>query len=234
MASTDVGQLEVCLPSKKPPVDISSLTVTNVLSQADFDAAIDLRWRAYGKHYPNDFKTQEDATDKFDTAGNCVLLLAKDSCGTPVGSLRVLNHNYGSIELDTYINIRGIVNNYKNNAAEFTRFSVPSNADSKIIKLALLRAGFQLCQDNQIPTMIAWVKDSAKRLYDSLFFQSIGDAGVFAHAKLGGKRHTTMLIDLPSVMRKYCESHHPLYKFFCLEKHSNIDVGLITEPIHSA
>lgn len=93
----------------RPTVDIGGLTVTNAVSQEDFDAIINLRWKAYSKHYPGAFRTQKDAIDNFDYASNCTLLLARDLQGIPVGSLRVLNHNYGSIELDTYIDIRRTV-----------------------------------------------------------------------------------------------------------------------------
>ena len=208
--------------SVQPTINLSGLAVSNALSQADLDAVIEVRRRAYGKHYPHHFVTCNDALDQYDMASNCVHLLARDECGTPVGSMRILDRRAGGIELDEFVNVQSLLSDVETTGAEFTRLAVPSSPRSKTIKLALWKAGYQFCLNNRNHAIIAWSKSAATRDYKMLQFRELGVKGTFRHPKLGGCEHRTLVLDLLHVEDLFRAINHPLYNLFFVQHHAGI------------
>ncbi len=200
-------------------IDIHNIAVRKAIAGIDYEKALSVRWAGYGKY----FTDQAMINDRFDAQKNCTLLLATDARNdSPIGTLRILDRQVGSIELDQFLDVGQLIPADGHPIAEATRFSVPISPSAHIIKLALWKAFWLYCCSNGIHTMLIWTRQSAARDYKRLFFSSVGSSGVFAHPLLGNIEHHTYILDVESAIRCYEDTNHPLYTFFVRDAHPQI------------
>lgn len=200
-------------------IDIRNIVVRKATTSMDHEKALSIRWAGYGKYFTDRAKIN----DRFDAQKNCTLLLATDARNdNPIGTLRILDRQTGSIELDQFLDVGSLIYAEGHPNAEATRFSVPATPSAHIIKLALWKAFWLYCCSHGIRTMLIWTRQSAARDYKRLLFSSVGSPGVFVHPLLGDIEHHTYIMDIESAIRCYEDTSHPLYTFFVLDVHPKI------------
>lgn len=199
--------------------DFRTIHVQRAVKAEDIEKAYFLRWSGYKRYFPDPMHV----TDDLDLCDHAVLLLATRSDGTPLGTLRILDGRLGPIEVDIlHVDCRKLLPPKRFPVAEAGRFSVPRCHDSRWIKLALWKAYYSYCIDNDVRTMLVTVRLNAGRDYKSLLFEHLGKVGEFSHRVLSHRMHETWVFDVPSGAERYKAARHPLFTFFCLEDHPNI------------
>ncbi len=202
------------------PVPKINIFVRRAQTCEDLEKVFEVRWQGYKKYY----SCKDENTDNFDFSPQAILLLAEDEHHNPVGTLRILDRRYGSIELDKFIDVDSLLSEDEKSCIEVTRFSIPKHPDSKSIKLLLWKGLLLYCQINRINSIIKSVRPCAARAYRTLLFENVGPAGIYNHTLLGNLEHHTYKLNIVKkrdLMKHYNRS---LYDFFFVEDHRNINV----------
>lgn len=192
--------------------------VRRARADADLDAALHLRWRGYRKYFADD----QDPRDGFDEAPGCLILLAEDDAGTPLGTLRVLDRRLGPVELDRFIDLDALVPATRQPLGEVTRLSIPRHPHALWIKWALWKTVYRYGQAQGLRAIVLSVRPAAARAYRALDYEWLGAAGDYRHPELGGLPHQTFLCDLDTLHARYRASAHPMYRFGFLTAHPEL------------
>lgn len=197
------------------------LRIRRAKTDEDIEKVYDVRWRGYKKYFP----CRSACIDERDRAPNSVLLLAETTCcGTPVGTLRILDGASGPVELERFIHVSSVLAPDECPCAEATRFSVPFNPLAKQIKYFLWKAFFLYCGQHHIPTMLISVRPPAAKDYEFLMFQDVGSDGEYTHPELGNKPHRTYKMSVRRARELFEEHRHPLLNFMFCEHHGCISI----------
>ncbi len=162
-------------------------------------------------------------SDEYDYASNATLFLAEDDKKNPVGTMRILDRRYGQIELDKFIKITSLLTDQDKECVEVSRLWVPKHLKSKLIKFLLWKTAFRYCQINQLITILISIRPSSARFYQRLFFfEPTGPGGIFKNPLLENLEYHIYKSDLSRTMELLKTTKHPLYDFFCIEKHPDL------------
>jgi hypothetical protein len=183
-----------------------------------------VRWEGYKKY----FKSEEENMDEHDFSSETTLLLAEDRHHNPVGTMRILDRRYGSIELDKFVNLNSFLSEGERVCIEATRFSIPKHPQSKLIKLLLWKSLLLYCQINHIDTILMSVRPAAARSYQCLLFENVGPSGAYRHSLLKNLEHQTYKCNISDRKKVIKKVNWPLYHFFFIEDHSNINTDYFT------
>lgn len=198
------------------PTDLTGLIFRIAHTDLEREAVIDCRWKGYKKY----FHSREQCKDKYDE--RAVLYMCLDAVsGDVLGCLRVVSRLKSRLELEEYFDISSLVKNGLV-VAEVSRFSIPKSRQSPSIKLGLWKLLYLDSIRKGYTHLIVWVKRSARRNYEYLFFEDYPRQNTFVHTVLHGLTHYVMTFDIANSTQKYRSSHHPLYTFFCEKDHSQI------------
>ena len=202
------------------PVPKMNIFIRRAQTCEDLEKVFEVRWQGYKKYY----SCKDDISDNFDFSPQAILLLAEDEYHTPVGTLRILDRRYGSIELDTFIDVDSLLSEEEKWCIEATRFAIPKHPDSKLIKQLLWKSLLLYCQINRMNIIIKSVRPHAARAYRALLFDNVGPEGIYNHTLLGNLEHHTYKLNIAKkrdIMKQYNRS---LYDFLFVEDHYNINV----------
>lgn len=209
-------------------LDVSDIYVRPALSDEEKEEVFNIRFEGYKKYFSN----RNDVIDNFDTQKNAILLLATNSYGENLGTIRILDRRNGPIELDSFLTLGDICDDrLACSCIEATRFSVPFNKRSKDIKTALYKAYYLYCWNTKAKAGLIWAREGAAREYKWLLFESLGEKGKFKHPQLSNKLHETYILKF--YHEKSWQEKHPLYKIVCLENHPNITLPLTHQLFNS-
>jgi hypothetical protein len=197
-----------------------SVTIRAARTDSDIRTAINVRWQGYKKYEM--FKDPD--LEELDLSSNCTILLAEDSSGVALGTIRILDRRYGPIELDRFINVDDLMPYNPRSVAEATRFSIPVTSRSRIVKHLLWKAYFNYCYENSIDLMLVSVKECAKKDYDFLQFVELKN-GTYTHPSLGNLPHFCFYLETLKALTLYKERNHPMYHFFNEVKFNNIQIS---------
>jgi hypothetical protein len=198
--------------------NLGNIFTRRAQTSADIEKVMEARWAGYRKYFPS----RSEALDRYDHAPNTVLLLATDNQDRPIGTMRLLDGRCGEMEIEQFVNVRELLPKHQLPCAEATRFSVPWQEHSRLIKLALWKAFYSYCICHSINSMVIWIRHGATKDYEHLRFQPIGRNGVFSHPTLGNNEHQTQVLDLTVAAQLYKETNHRFHEFFCVTQHPNI------------
>jgi len=127
----------------------SEIFVDKVTNKEDLDKALSVRSIGYQKYFAN----KTEISDNYDISFHCIILLATDPHGEPLGTIRLLDRRGGKIELDSFLNLDSLLPPDKHPVVEATRFCVPTHPSSKLIKQALWKAYYLYCRYNHIKSV---------------------------------------------------------------------------------
>jgi len=219
-----------CLQGKGAPdraLDLGleeTITVRKAVTVEDMVKVFHVRWEGYKKY----FKSEEENMDEHDFSSETTLLLAEDKHHNPVGTMRILDRRYGSIELDKFVNLNSFLSEGERVCIEATRFSIPKHPQSKLIKLLLWKSLLLYCQINHIDTILMSVRPAAARSYQCLLFENVGPSGAYRHSLLKNLEHQTYKCNISDRKKVIKKVNWPLYHFFFIEDHSNINTDYFT------
>ncbi|MGA1869443.1 MAG: N-acyl amino acid synthase FeeM domain-containing protein [bacterium] len=201
------------------PYDFENIFIRQVGSKEELIQAFQVRWKGYAKY----FHSKREMIDKYDLAPNMTILLAQDEHHNPVGTLRILDRGYGSIELDEYIDVDSLLPQNDKRCAEATRFSIPVHPQAMLIKLFLWKSFLIYCLKNKINTILISGRPAIRRVYKNLLsFDDVGPPGVYYHSLLGNLEHHCFIWNMEK-NRPLLRAHNPsLYDFLFIQYHPSI------------
>ena len=171
-----------------------------VETEEDWEKALEVRWRGYGKYFSGGCKY--DLMDAYDFQPNCTILLAEDEDNNLLATGRFLDRRYGKIELEEFIDVDNVLPESGAPVVEGTRFSIPRHPFSPLIKFASWKVFYTYCKANNVDTGLVSVRAKGGRDYQRLQWDHAGEAGIYYHRLLGGKEHHTYLWNLPTAPKR--------------------------------
>jgi hypothetical protein len=199
-------------------------TIRRVASEADLLKAVAVRHAAYARHLPEFAKTLA-APEACDYDSDAVILLAESKLdGSAMGSTRIQTnvqqplHVEDSVELPLWLMTRRL--------AEVTRLGIEEGRVGRLVKLALIKACFDYCEQNQIEYAVVTGRAPIDRQYEQLLFSDVFPGkGMVNLRHVGNLPHRVMAFEIDTGEARWAEAKHPLLGFFRHTRHPDIDVS---------
>jgi len=199
------------------------LVVARTLAQLADARAV--RASAYGHHVPELAHTMRQP-DPIDLLSHTVVLLARDKAsGAPLGTARIATNARRPLLIErSYVLPDGMRDGH---LAEITRLAVAPAADDRLVKRALMKACYLVCQALQVQKMVIGARSAALiRGYRDLGFECLTqNSGPVPLAHAGGLAHHVLAFDVPSAERVWHAISHPLHTWMVRTFHPDIDVS---------
>ena len=204
-------------------------TIRRVETEDDLLKAVRIRHAAYARHVP-EFARALALPEAADYESDTIVLLAESKIdGTPLGSTRIRTNLFRplgveeSVELPAWLQGRRLV--------EATRLGIDEGRTGRMVKIALIKACFMYCQQNEIEWSVATGRPTVARQYEQLLFSDVFPGqGPIPLQHVGNLEHRVMAFEIETFEARWAAARHPLYKFFFDTQHPDIDVGPKTEP----
>jgi hypothetical protein len=195
-----------------------------IASPAQMDGVIQLRAASYGKHLP-DLGCKLREAEAADFEAGCEVFVATSKLdGTVLGTLRTHANLAQAIPLQYSLKLPQRFHGSR--MVETTRLCVKGNPNSSLVRSALFKALHTYCLAQNVDWMMATGRRPVDRIYDSLYFSDVGDAGVFYPMTFtGGVPHRVMYLAPQAVQPLWHAAQHSLHDFFFATRHSDIDLS---------
>jgi hypothetical protein len=194
-----------------------------IASTEQMEGVIQLRAASYGKHLP-DLGAKLREAEAADYAPGCEVFVATSKLdGTVLGTLRTHANCVDALPLQYSLQLpqrfRG------SRMVETTRLCVKGNPNSSLVRSALFKALHTYCLDQGVDWMLATGRRPVDRIYDSLYFSDVGEAGMFYPMTFtGGVPHRVMYLAPQAVQPLWHAAQHSLHDFFFATQHPDIDL----------
>ncbi len=199
-------------------INAENIFVRKAITDEDLEKVFETRWLGY-QGYLN---SRDEIEDKADFGPNATLFLATNEDDYPIGTMRILDRNYGEIELDSFLEVDPLLSDAEKSCTETTRLSIPKNPNSVSIFCALAKAYYRYCLFNGIKTWLMSSRPLLAKHYRFLGFKDVGEHGVYYHSKLGNTEHRTYKLSVENIEPEWKRMKHPYYDFFFTQSHSDI------------
>lgn len=211
-----------CLVERLP------FTVRRVETEADLLKAVRVRHAAYARHVP-DFAATLAQPEAADFDDDTIVLLAESRLdGAPLGSTRIRTNRVRPLALEESVVLPDWLQGKR--LVEATRLSVEEGRTGRVVKMAIIKACFMVCQDNQIDYSVATGRPPIDRQYEQLTFVDVfPGAGLIALRHVGNIPHRIMAFELASFEARWSAGAHPLHSFFFETEHPEIEIGNTTQ-----
>lgn len=199
-------------------------TIKRVQSDEDLFKAVQVRHAAYARHVPAFARTLA-APEACDFDSDAIILLAESKLdGSPLGSTRIQTnlhqplHVEDSVELPLWLQTRRL--------AEVTRLGIEEGRIGRLVKIALIKACFEYCEQQGVDWAVVTGRAPIDRQYEQLLFTDVFSSK--AHIPLrhvGNIPHRVMAFDIASGEARWEAAQHPLLAFFRKTHHPDIDIA---------
>ena len=200
-------------------------SVRLVRNEEDLTKAIDIRRVAYARHMPAvaSTMTHPEAADTED--GVAVLLAASKLDGSPLGSVRIQSNRYRPLSLEQSITLPLTLKDLP--LAQVSRLGIAQGMVGRLVKLVLVKASFQYCEDQEIDWSLVAARSPLDRQYQQLMFEALfPGSGFIPLPHMDNIPHRMMGFEIETGQARWTQAQHPMLKFFCLTHHPDIDVSL--------
>ncbi len=199
-------------------------TIRRVSTEEDLRKAVRVRHAAYARHVP-DFAQTLSVAEPADVDGDAVVLLAESKLdGSPLGSTRIQTnllqalHVEESVELPLWLQTRRL--------AEVTRLGVAEGRVGHLVKIALIKACFDYCEQNGVEWAVVTGRAPIDRQYEQLLFTDVFPNRAFVALRhVGDLPHRVMAFNIATGEARWEAAKHPLLGFFRHTRHPDIDVS---------
>ena len=204
-------------------------TIKRVRTEEDLMKAVQIRHAAYARHLPEFARSLVEPEEcDFDT--DSVVLLAESKLdGSPIGSARIQTnfhqplHVEESVELPLWLMTRRL--------AEVTRLGIDEGRIGRLVKVALIKACFEYCEQNKVEWAVVTGRTPIDRQYEQLLFSDVfPNRELIPLRHVGNMPHRVMAFEIESGEERWAAAQHPLLGFFRHTHHADIDIGLPSAP----
>jgi hypothetical protein len=203
--------------------EILPFTVRLVRNEIDLNKAVDIRHSAYARHMPVVADTLI-APEKSDTEDGVVVLLAESKLdGSPLGTVRIETNRYRPLNLEKSIDLP---NSRRNQSmAQVCRLGITQGIVGRLVKIILVKASFQYCEQNQIQWAMVAARSPLDRQYAQLMFEDVfPGSGYIPLPHMNNVPHRVMEFEIDTGKSRWTRAQHPMLKFFCDTYHPDIAI----------
>jgi hypothetical protein len=203
-------------------------TIKIVSDQAELSKAVEMRRAAYGRHLPEFAETMD--VEALDAAPGTVVLLAQSRLdGGPLGTMRIQTNVFGPLAVEQSVRLPDWLNQAR--LAEATRLGVARGAIGRMVKVALCKAYYMYCVENDIDWMLITARSPLDREYEAMLFNDVyGQNEFLPMTHVGGMPHRVMAKPVALVRQRWAAVNHSFYGFFFETNHVDIDVSVASRP----
>lgn len=198
--------------------------IKRVETAEDMRKAVQVRHAAYARHVPAFAATlvEPEACDYDD---NSIVLLAESKLdGTPLGSTRIQTNLYSPLHVESSIALPDWLRGKR--LAEVTRLGIDEGRVGRIVKIALIKACFEYCENHEIEHAVVTGRAPIDRQYEQLMFRDVFEDKAYVPLHhVGNIPHRVMAFEIATGEARWSEAKHPLLKFFKHTRHPDIDIG---------
>lgn len=231
LSSSPIGVAPEVTPSMK--VERLPFTIKRVATEEDLLKAVRIRHAAYARHLP-EFARTLAVPEPWDFDPDSVVLLAESKVdGSPVGSARIqINfhqplHVEESVDLPLWLTTRRL--------AEVTRLGIDEGRVGRVVKIALIKACFEYCEQNKVEWAVVTGRSPIDRQYEQLLFSDVFPGGKYIPLRhVGNLPHRVMAFEIETGEERWTAAKHPLLAFFRYTDHPDIDIGAPGTPCFSS
>lgn len=218
LATARTGMTEQRLP----------FTVRIVNTESDLTKAVTIRAAAYGRHTP-EFGEKLRTPETVDTEPGVAVLLAESKLdGSPLGTLRIQSNAYMPLKVEQSVDLPRWLRDLP--LAEVSRLGIVGGTIGRLVKIVLIKAAFQYCEQDGIEWSIIGARAPLDRQYEQLLFEDLyPDRGFIPLRHIYDMPHRVMGFEIETGEQRWTEAQHPLLDFFVNTLHDDIDIQVERE-----
>jgi hypothetical protein len=187
--------------------------------------AVHIRHTAYARHVP-EFARSLALPEDCDYEDDAVVLLAESRLdGSPLGTARIQTNFYRDLQVEESVALPHWLQGRR--LAEVTRLGVEEGRIGRLVKIALIKACFQYCEQNGVDWAVVTGRSPIDRQYEQLLFTDVfEDKGMVPLHHVGGIPHRVMAFEIATGEARWRAANHPLLGFFRHTWHPDIEIGM--------
>lgn len=203
-------------------------TVRVVQSDTDLSKAVSIRAEAYARHMP-EFGEKLRTPEVIDSEPGVAVLLAESKLdGAPLGTLRIQSNAHMPLKVEQSVTLPRWLRDRP--LAEVSRLGIVGGTIGRLVKIVLIKAAFQYCEQDGIDWSIVAARAPLDRQYDQLMFEDLFPEQGFIPMRHGNNiPHRVLGFEIETGAHRWTEAQHPLLRFFVHTQHSDIDVRVERE-----
>jgi hypothetical protein len=198
-------------------------TIKRVQTEEDLWKAVKIRHAAYARHVPEFAKTLAQPEESDFDADGVVLLAESKLDGSPLGTARIQTNMHGPLRLEDSVELPLWLASRR--LAEVTRLGVDEGRIGRLVKIALIKACFDYCEQNNIDWAVVTGRTPIDRQYEQLLFTDVFASKAPVPLKhVGNLPHRVMMFEIKTGEARWSAAQHPLLGFFRHTRHPDIDL----------
>lgn len=200
-------------------------TIKRVQSEEDLWKAVCVRHAAYARHVP-EFAKSLRLPEASDYDSDAVILLAVSKLdGSPLGSTRIQTNLSQPLQVEASVDLPLWLQAER--MAEVTRLGVEEGRLGRLVKIGLIKACFEFCEQNQVAWAVVTGRTPIDRQYEQLLFSDVfADRQPVPLRHVGGIAHRVMAFEIATGEERWTAAQHPMLNFFRHTRHPDIDISL--------
>lgn len=204
--------------------ELLPFTVRLVRNEEDLNKAVQIRHSAYARHMPAVAETLI-SPEKADTEDGVVVLLAESKLdGSPLGTVRIQTNRFRPLGLEKSIKLPKTFKDLP--LAQVSRLGITQGIVGRLVKLILVKASFQYCEQQEIDWALVAARAPLDRQYQQLMFEDIfPGSGYIPLPHMDNVPHRMMGFEIETGQSRWTQAQHPMLRFFCATYHPDIDVS---------
>lgn len=204
-------------------------TIRRVETEDSLRKAVQIRHAAYARHLP-EFAQTLALPEACDYEDDAVVLLAESRLdGTPLGSVRIQTNLHRALHVEESVELPSWLQGKR--LAEVTRLGINEGRIGRVVKIALIKACFDYCEQNGIDYAVVTGRSPIDRQYAQLLFTDVFEEGTMVPLRhVGNIPHRVMAFEIATGEARWSAARHPMLGFFKHTRHPDIDVGARKVP----
>jgi hypothetical protein len=199
-------------------------TIRRVETEDSLRKAVAIRHAAYARHVP-EFARSLEAPEACDYADDTVVLLAESKLdGSALGTARIQTNRDGALHLEESVALPDWLRGRR--LAEVTRLGVDEGRIGRVVKIALIKACFEYCEQNAIDYAVVTGRTPIDRQYAQLLFSDVFEEKTLVPLRhVGNIPHRVMAFEIATGEQRWAAARHPMLGFFRHTHHPDIDIA---------
>jgi hypothetical protein len=199
-------------------------TIRRVETEDSLRKAVQIRHDAYARHLP-EFARTLAAPEACDYDDDVIVLLAESKLdGSALGTARIQTNLHRALHVEESIELPGWLQGRR--LAEVTRLGIGEGRIGRVVKIALIKACFDYCEQNGIDYAVVTGRAPIDRQYEQLLFSDVFEDGAMVPLRhVGNIPHRVMAFEIATGEQRWQAARHPLLGFFRHTHHPDIDIA---------
>lgn len=198
-------------------------TIRIVTDDHSLQKAVIMRQIAYGRHLPEFARGMTVEGSDYEP-GTVVLLAESKLDGGPLGTMRIQTNRFAPLAVEQSVQLPDWLLGTR--MAEATRLGVAGGTIGRMVKIALCKALFMYCGQENIDWMVITARSPLDREYEAMLFGDVfGENEFLPMVHVGGLPHRVMAKPVAVARERWAAVNHPLFKFVFLTQHPDIDLS---------